>query len=232
MTKSESIGKIAEALAKAQGEFKALVKNKIVTVRGVTKTGKSYNYDFKYADLEQIIQITRPALSANGIAMIQTIGNNEISTMLIHSSGEWISDSIPIILDGDMQVRGAKITYLRRYSAAAILNLSAEDDDDGGKNEREEKQVDDFLNTKKGDEKETIRKEEGKKEKLVTKDFKFLEAMAKQKERIGEQKYYEILGLAGFEKSNEITDKDMQLSIFNQLKKEPTLKTEEEDIPI
>mgnify|MGYP001568690585 CR=1 FL=1 len=66
------------------------------------------------------------------------------------------------------------------------------------------------------------------KEKPITKNFKFLEGMAKQKERVGEHKYYEILGLAGFKKSNEVIDEDMQLSIFNQLKKEPTL---EEDIP-
>ncbi len=70
------------------------------------------------------------------------------------------------------------------------------------------------------------------KEKPITKNFKFLEGMAKQKERIGEQKYYEILGLAEFKKSNEIIDEDMQLSIFNQLKKEPTLIIEQEDIPI
>lgn len=55
--------------------------------------------------------------------------------------------------------------------------------------------------------------------------------MAKQKGRIGEQKYYEVLGLIGVKKSNEIVDTDMQLSIFNQLKKEPTLITEQEDIP-
>ena len=69
MNKSETIGALAASLAKAQGEFTAIAKNRLVEI--TMKTGGKFK--FKYADLDAIIEATRPALSKNGLACCITI---------------------------------------------------------------------------------------------------------------------------------------------------------------
>jgi len=64
-----------------------------------------------------------------------------VSTMLLHSSGEYM-ETEPFILKGEQTARGgakvlnvqgagSMITYIRRYQISAILGLASEDDDDG-----------------------------------------------------------------------------------------------------
>lgn len=119
------------ALAMAQGQFADIPKNRKVTIQ--PKEGRAYH--FRYADLEAILKATRPALSANGLALVQPIdtrpdGSSTMTTMLVHSSGEVLASEvlIPKMGDRDPKQYGALITYLRRYMATSILGVSADDD--------------------------------------------------------------------------------------------------------
>lgn len=119
------------ALAKAQGAFQPIVKNRDVTI--AMKAGGSYR--FRYADLEEIIAKTRPALSANGLALIQTVEHGQQGPLLVcrlmHAQGGMIASevSMPTARDlGDPKAFGAAITYLRRYMVTAMLGVAADDD--------------------------------------------------------------------------------------------------------
>lgn len=124
-THSETIGKIAEAFAKSQGEFDR-----------VTKDTKNPFYKSSYADLASVIGATRAALSQNGIAVIQSPQGDAnrklviITTLLAHSSGEWFRGELAIpISKWDAQGAGSAITYARRYALQAFLAVAGEDDD-------------------------------------------------------------------------------------------------------
>ena len=128
---SPTIGKLTEALAKAQLKFDPVIK-------------ESANPAFhsKYADLATVIDATRPHLAAQGISIIQMpharFGEDDakmltVTTLLSHSSGEWIATdlSLPAMMRErfDAQSLGSACTYGRRYSLAAILNVAQTDDD-------------------------------------------------------------------------------------------------------
>lgn len=133
-TRSSSIGKLTEALSKAQGKFlhaKKDVQNEF--------------FKKKYADLARVIDAAKEPLSANGLAVIQTTdygadGKLLLTTVLSHISGEWIKGVYPINpVKNDPQGFGAAITYARRYSYSAIIGVASEDDDDA--NEASNKKV-------------------------------------------------------------------------------------------
>ena len=122
--------KIAKALIKVQGELRA-----------VPKDAKGYNY--RYQTLDDILNMARPVLTANGLALVQQVttpehlGHVAVKTMLLHESGECIEDTaiIPIPQGKGMneaQQAGSAITYLRRYSLSALLGIVSEEDNDGG----------------------------------------------------------------------------------------------------
>lgn len=122
------------ALAKAQGEFQPLVKNRSVEIR---KNGQKL-YDFRYADLEEITAKTRPALAKHGLATIQLIlpkGNQSaLVTKLVHEGGGSIESEIvvPHGAGGEIKAYGATLSYLRRYAKSALLDVAADDDLDEG----------------------------------------------------------------------------------------------------
>jgi hypothetical protein len=115
------------ALAKAQGAFQPIVKNRDVEI--TMKSGGRYR--FRYADLEEILTKTRPALSANGLALIQTVHEGRLVCSLVHADGGSMSSTVdmPSARDlGDPKSFGAAITYLRRYLVTAMLGVAADDD--------------------------------------------------------------------------------------------------------
>lgn len=132
------------ALAKAQGEFKAIEKNRAVTI--TTKSG--YSYQFRYADLEEILSKTRPALAANGLSMIQTVEHGQqgplLTCRLMHACGGIITSEVLIPSARDMaadpKAFGAAITYFRRYMVTAMLGVAADDDLDADGQEASEPQ--------------------------------------------------------------------------------------------
>ena len=54
------------------------------------------------------------------------------------------------------------------------------------------------------------------------KDYPFLREAKRQKERIGEPSYYSILGLAGYEHADEITDREVKKEVFRAWQAVPT----------
>lgn len=125
---SETVGKLAEALAKAQGNIETIAKN---------KTADMDKYDYNYADLAAVLEGCRPQLSAEGIAIIQAPyisedGSIGVTTALVHSSGEWMRSGISHSMKlGKWQDLGGALTYLRRYSLSAMVSVASEDDTDG-----------------------------------------------------------------------------------------------------
>ena len=126
MNKSESIAALAKAMAAAQGEIENASKN---TVNGHFKN--------RYADLAEVLNTIREPLSKRGLSFVQfpsfSDGVAHVETMLMHESGEWISSvaSAPVSKH-DAQGVGSAVTYLRRYSAAAMAGIAQEDDDGNG----------------------------------------------------------------------------------------------------
>lgn len=136
------LAKLYSALAKAQGEFEPIEKNRTGKVEHRDKqTGVLLGTDtLRYADLEEITAKTRPALSKYGLATIQPVshaksgGGLAIFTQLIHEDGGMLISELPLDNKAlNVQGTGALITYLRRYAKCAILDVSADDDlDEGG----------------------------------------------------------------------------------------------------
>jgi len=123
MNKSELINDLATALAKAQGELE-----------NASKSSSNPHFKSKYADLAEIINTTRPVFSANGLSVTQCpsfeAGIVSVETILMHSSGQWISSTISApVSKQDAQGVGSAITYCRRYSLAAVAGIAQEDDD-------------------------------------------------------------------------------------------------------
>ena len=125
MTRSESIGNLAAALAKAQG-----------AMHGAAKDSKNPHFNSRYADLASIVDAAREPLARNEIAVLQIPSRPEagfvgMTTLLMHSSGEWIQsdDLIVQAKDPGPQAVGSCLTYLRRYQLAALVGIAPEDDD-------------------------------------------------------------------------------------------------------
>ena len=127
-TMSDTIGKLAGALAKAQSQMTMV-------------EGKSTNpfFNSKYASLAAVLEVAMPALNANEVALVQ--GNRwsaadngfYITSMLMHSSGEWIKSEIRMpIAKKDAHGIGAATTYGRRYLLSSMVGVAQADDDGNG----------------------------------------------------------------------------------------------------
>lgn len=138
---SENIGKLAEALSKAQAIIKPPKKGRTAKVN--TKDGGSYSYS--YADLADVIECYRVPLSSHGLALTQTMrmqdGHMVLVTKLAHLSGEWLDSEYPVATYVRAQEQGSAITYARRYAVTAMLGIAAEDDDDGAAAQTGEQKV-------------------------------------------------------------------------------------------
>lgn len=124
-SRSDDLKDLFAALAKAQSEMQT------AGLRSENPYFKS-----KYADLAEIVRVSRPALTKNGLSVIQQIlpnedGQNILHTILTHSSGQWIESRMRILPSKpDVQSLASYITYLRRYSYAALCGIVASHEDD------------------------------------------------------------------------------------------------------
>lgn len=130
MKTSEQIDKLAEALAKAQGQMSNPEKNR--TAKIPMKAGGSYEYN--YADLPSTIDTVRKALSDNGLSHTCSLTMEEsgmcLCARLMHASGQWIESEYPLPYNLDEKTLAAKITYGRRYLFTAQVGVAADEDYD------------------------------------------------------------------------------------------------------
>lgn len=125
MNSSQSILAIAPALLAAQ-----------MAITHAVKDTENPFYHSSYADLQTVIEATKPHLNSNGIVFMQGPGFGmhgvTVETVFIHAaSGEWMSSMVEIPLGpkADAQAVGSAITYGKRFGLQAMTGLPTEDDD-------------------------------------------------------------------------------------------------------
>ena len=110
-------------MAKAQGEM-----------GGAHKAANNPFFKSKYANLSEVIKAVKEPFTNNGLSYVQFPieegGRIGIETILMHESGEWLSNSFTVQLSKqDAQGAGSAITYCRRYGLQAVAGIPSEDDD-------------------------------------------------------------------------------------------------------
>ena len=123
---STELNELFTALAKAQAEMET-----------AGKTNSNPFFKSRYADLAEVVNSSRAVLTKHGISVSQIIDFDEVSQILIsilaHSSGQFIQSRARIQPPkNDVQTFGSYITYLRRYSYAALVGVVVQDEDDDG----------------------------------------------------------------------------------------------------
>jgi hypothetical protein len=123
MKMSETIAELATALSKAQGQ-----------IDDASKSADNPYYKSRYADLAAVRAVIRDPLATNDLAIIQAprvvSGGAEVETMLVHKSGEFMSETL-FMPAGKSDPHGyaSAITYARRIGIMSLLALAAYDDD-------------------------------------------------------------------------------------------------------
>lgn len=120
--KSESITNIAKAMMEFQKNVKPIPKN-----------GTNPHFKSSFATLDDIVgTIKEPMEKAKLSYMQMPTGENQLVTILMHESGEFMESIVKMKpTKDDPQGQGSAITYMRRYSLSAMLGLATEEDDDG-----------------------------------------------------------------------------------------------------
>ncbi len=125
---SKTIGKISEALSKAQGEMQI--------------AGKSSNgYNYSYADLTEYVKASRPALTKYGLSVTQLLNTlndkDYLVTILSHEkSGEWFKSSFKVTVSNSHskmsqeQRFGSVLSYIKKYSYASLVGVVASKETD------------------------------------------------------------------------------------------------------
>lgn len=127
---------LAEALAAFQGETPSFKKTKTAKVRGKTRDGTPFEYEYHYADLGDILPIVGPLLAKHGLSWsskpLVTDAGFVLAYVLRHTSGDEDAGEIPLGVPQGCkpQELGSAITYMRRYALTAQLNVATEEDDD------------------------------------------------------------------------------------------------------
>jgi ERF superfamily protein len=132
---SPSIGSLAAALAKAQPELINPEKSLVATIRSEGTSGAKQS--FRYAPLSSGLEIVRKTLGQHEIATMQTTSIDQaagivnLTTVLAHSSGEWIASDWPVCAISETATphrMGAALTYARRYALFTLVGIAGEDD--------------------------------------------------------------------------------------------------------
>lgn len=154
MKTSPNFATVAHHLHDAQRELAALTFGKDATNKDLGT---------KYITLSKLIDTVRPVLLNHGWMTVQ--GTEDIrdgilvalavETVLMHTSGEWISTSVTVPLVGgkrkkedgggnhapDARSGGAAVTFGRRYGIVSLLCLAIDDDDDGARASRRKRKL-------------------------------------------------------------------------------------------
>lgn len=120
---------LAAAQAKIGGVVAADEKASFVTKKGGTVS-------YQYASLQKILSVVIPALTENGLSLVQLPISNErgfsLVTQIFHSSGEVIASEICLpINEAEMstpQNFGIVLAYTRRYVIMSMLGIASGED--------------------------------------------------------------------------------------------------------
>jgi hypothetical protein len=132
---SDSIASLAAALAKAQIELSNPEKSLIGSIEA--KHPNAPERLFRYASLASGLDIVRKTLGQHEIATVQTTAIDQsagivnLTTVLAHASGEWISSDWPVCAVSETATphrMGAALTYARRYALFTLVGIAGEDD--------------------------------------------------------------------------------------------------------
>lgn len=134
-TELEARGLFNAALSRAQKAFPPIKKTRKASVKGTSKAGKPYEYDYTYADLADVLSAILPCLNAEEISVRQPIrrveGRMYLVTELHHSSGHSVSDDgIPLGPNNDPQAFGGEQSYARRQGLCGLAGVAAEENED------------------------------------------------------------------------------------------------------
>jgi hypothetical protein len=116
--RSEEINELAGALAKAQGSMQSASFDR-----------ENPHFRSRYASLASAVNAGRKALSENGIAVSQLINSGELTTLAMHTSGQWLKSVIVLPATPRPQEFGSALTYYRRYAFMAMVGIAPDDDD-------------------------------------------------------------------------------------------------------
>ena len=105
----------------------------------VRKNGENPHFKSKYATLDEIWEAVKEPLNAAGLIVICDVfahnGERLLTTRVVHAAtGEEISCTFPIMAANNApQAIGSAMTYARRYTLTALLEIVTGDgtDDDG-----------------------------------------------------------------------------------------------------
>jgi hypothetical protein len=127
MTGYERTDKIAQ-IAAATSKMQAMLS-------GAKKSGDNPHFHSHHSTLADCWDACRLPLTSNGLSIVQPVsigadGAVQITTVLLHDSGEYISSTLEMRpAQDDPQSRGSVITYGRRYGICAMVGIAPEDDD-------------------------------------------------------------------------------------------------------
>ena len=124
-TPASGLDKIAAALAQFQAEVPTVAKSHTATV----KSDKG-SYSYTYAGLANVTEVALPLLAKHGLSFITVPGGGVLTGMLLHTSGQSITGSLPLT-GGTPQAIGGSLTYMRRYLLGCMTGLVTDEDDDG-----------------------------------------------------------------------------------------------------
>jgi hypothetical protein len=114
MNRSDNITTLAKALVRFNNNAPSIIKN-----------ATNPHFRSAYANLGGILDAVRIPLAEVGLSVLQLLGETNITTMLLHESGEYIETTTPLIISKmDAQGYGSSVSYQRRYALSALLSLA------------------------------------------------------------------------------------------------------------
>jgi hypothetical protein len=125
---SESISSLIPALVTFQVGFQN---------SSLKKDAKNEHLRNSYVSLDNLLHVIRPILSDCGLVVVQQLAGEYLTTVIYHVSGEYIGANMPFNpMAGNkgtnaLQELGGGITYAKRYSLSALLQISVDVDNDG-----------------------------------------------------------------------------------------------------
>lgn len=123
---SEAVDEVLPAFVDALQAADDITKSRTADIK--TKAGQMR---YTFADLADTLDAIKPVLTANDLAVTQAAGNDGVTTVVLHGSGQWIAFP-PLTVataQNTPQAHGSAITYARRYAVLAALGIATEDDD-------------------------------------------------------------------------------------------------------